>query len=143
MATTRHFAYNIGSPFIGATQVGNLAIGIPSAGFESTGLEWWNGPDEELGYVIAVPVSNDSQPTNVPEDQLFLSPTYKAVDISLSNNNQTATQIFSYQQSVLGETLISGIDKVMFSVKFNSTNRSSYPASPLDIKPAERSRSVI
>ena len=58
MATTRHFAYNIGSPFIGATQVGNLAIGIPSAGFESTGLEWWNGPDEELGYVIAVPVSN-------------------------------------------------------------------------------------
>jgi hypothetical protein len=25
-------------------------------------MEWWNGPDEDLGYVIALPVPDDSQP---------------------------------------------------------------------------------
>ena len=52
MATARPFAYNTGSPIAGTQQVGNLAVGTPTAGFESTGLKWWNGPDEEVGYVI-------------------------------------------------------------------------------------------
>ena len=66
MATSRPFAYNTGAPISGTTQVGNLAVGTPNDGFIATGLEWWNGPDEELGYVIAVPVSGDTQPTPVP-----------------------------------------------------------------------------
>jgi hypothetical protein len=122
MATTRPFSYNTGSSISGTIQVGNLAVGYPTTGF--TGMEWWNGPDEDLGYVIAQSVSAGNQPTNVPEDQLFLSPTYKGTDISLTNNNQTASQIFSYSQTVLGETIISGSDKVMFSVKYTSTNPS-------------------
>jgi hypothetical protein len=122
MATARPFSYNTGPPISGTTQVGNLAVGYPTTGF--TGMEWWNGPDEDLGYVIAQPVSGGNQPTNVPEDALSLSPTYKGVDVSLTNNNQTASQIFSYQQTVLGETIISGSDKVMFSVKYTSTNPS-------------------
>ena len=52
MATARPFAYNTGSPIAGTQQVGNLAVGTPTSGFESTGLKWWNGPDEEVGYVI-------------------------------------------------------------------------------------------
>jgi hypothetical protein len=63
MATSRPFAYNTGSVIAGTEQIGDLAIGFPTAGFASTGLEWWNGPDEDLGYVIAVPVADDSQPT--------------------------------------------------------------------------------
>jgi hypothetical protein len=122
MSTTRPFSYNTGSPISGTIQVGDLAIGYPTSGY--TGMEWWNGPDEDLGYVIAQPVSGDTQPTNVPDDALFLSTTYKGTDISLSNNNQTASQIFSYSQTVLGETIISGSDKVMFSVKYTSTNPS-------------------
>jgi hypothetical protein len=122
MSTTRPFAYNTGSPIAGTIQVGDLAVGFPTSGF--TGTEWWNGPDEDLGYVIAQPVSGDTQPTNVPEDQLFLSPTYKGVDISLTNNNQTASQIFSYSQTVLGEIIISGTNRVMFSVQYTSTNPS-------------------
>ena len=123
MATTRPFAYNPSqTPISGATQIGDLAIGYPSVGFTNSGLQWWNGPDEELGYVVCKPIPLDNQPTPVLGDNLFLSTTYKAVDIALSNNNQTATQIFSYQQSVLGQTLISDGDKVMFSVKFTSTN---------------------
>ena len=115
MATSRPFAYNTGSVISGTTQVGNLAVGFPTSGFTDS-PQFWNGPDEELGYVIAVPVSGNTQPTQVPEDALFLSATYKGTDISLSNNNQTAAQIFGYQQSVLGETIISGSNKVMFSV---------------------------
>ena len=65
MATARPFTYNTGAPISGTDQVGSLAIGTPTVGFDATGLEWWNGPDEDLGYVIAEPVPGDTQPTPV------------------------------------------------------------------------------
>ena len=64
MSFARPFAYNTGSQIAGTIQVGNLAVGFPTSGF--TGMEWWNGPDEDLGYVIAQPVPDDSQPTPIP-----------------------------------------------------------------------------
>jgi hypothetical protein len=121
MATSRPFAYNTGSTISGTEQVGDIAIGTPDVGFVSSGVQWWNGPDEELGYVICKPVPLDNHDTPVPGDNLTLDPNFKATDISLSNNNQTATQVFSYQQSVLGEFPIAGSEKIMFSVKFTST----------------------
>ena len=63
MSTSRPFAYNTGSTIPGTIQIGNLAIGTPTSGFVSTGLQWWNGPDEELGYVIAQSVPEGNQPT--------------------------------------------------------------------------------
>jgi hypothetical protein len=66
MATARPFAYNIGLGITGTAQVGFLAVGTPTYGFSATGLEWWNGPDEDLGYVIAQPVPGDTQPTEIP-----------------------------------------------------------------------------
>ena len=118
MSTTRSFSYNPSRISIsGTTQIGDLSVGYPSSGY--TGMVWWNGPDEELGYVIAQSVSGNTQPSNVPEDKVTLSTTYKGVDVVLSNNNQTATQIFGYQQSILGETIISGTNKVIFSVLCN------------------------
>lgn len=125
MATTRPFSYNTGSPISGTIQVGNLAVGYPTSGF--TGMEWWNGPDESLGYVIAQPVSGDTQPTPITINEIFLSPTYRGTDIILSNNNQTANQIFGYQQSVLGTKPIGSTDKVMFSVL---VSLASPPTSP-------------
>jgi hypothetical protein len=124
MATARPFAYNTGAGITGTDQVGSLAVGTPTYGFASTGLPWWNGPDEDLGYVIAASVPGNTQPTQVPDDKITLSTVYKGTDITLSNNNQTASQVFSYQQTVLGQTLISGTDKVMFSVQYTSTNPS-------------------
>ena len=124
MATSRPFAYNTGTGITGTTQIGSLAVGYPTEGFTSTGLEWWSGPDEDLGYVIAQPVPSDTQPTNLPEDAITLSSTYKGTDITLSNNNQTASQVFSYSQTALGETIISGTNKVMFSVQYTSTQPS-------------------
>ena len=46
VATSRPFAYNTGAPIDGTQQVGNLAIGYPTIGFELTGLDWWMGPYE-------------------------------------------------------------------------------------------------
>ena len=65
MSTARPFAYNPGSPISGTIQVGDLAVGVPTDGFTSNPV-FWNGPDEELGYVIAVPVPGNTQPTPMP-----------------------------------------------------------------------------
>ena len=62
MPTARPFSYNTGSTITGTIQVGSLAIGIPTNGFDSTGLKWWSGPDEDLGYVIAHPTPAGNQP---------------------------------------------------------------------------------
>ena len=63
MSTTKSFAFNpTPNPLIdGTQQVGDLAIGIPTSGFTNN-PQFWNGPDEELGYVIANPVSGGTQP---------------------------------------------------------------------------------
>ena len=65
MATSRPFAYNTGSTINGTEQVGSIAIGYPTSGFTSTGLRWWSGPDEDLGYVIAHTVPSGTQPNPV------------------------------------------------------------------------------
>jgi hypothetical protein len=65
MPTARPFAYNTGASIAGTEQLGSLAIGTPTLGFSATGLEWWNGPDEDLGYVIAQSVPGDTQPTPI------------------------------------------------------------------------------
>lgn len=119
MSTTRPFTYNTGTPISGTEQVGDLAVGTPTSGITNS-PQFWSGPDEELGYVIAVPVSGNTQPTPVfsgaPSGKLTLSPTYIGNSMNLSNGNQTVHQFFGYVQSVLGQTLINGNDKVMFSV---------------------------
>jgi hypothetical protein len=121
MATARPFAYNPPPNAVieGTEQVGSLAIGVPTSGFTSN-PQFWNGPDEELGYVIAKPISGNTQPTplfsGAPSGQLTLSSTYIGNSMNLSNGNQTVHQFFGYVQSVLGQTLINGNDKVMFSV---------------------------
>lgn len=65
MAFARPFAYNLGTPIPGTEQVGSLAIGFPTSGITNN-PQFWNGPDEQLGYVIAAPVSGNTQPTPIP-----------------------------------------------------------------------------
>lgn len=133
MSTSRPFAYNTGAGITGTDQVGSLAVGTPAVGFFATGLEWWNGPDEDLGYVIAQSVALDTQPTSLfngaPLGQMSCSTIYKGVDINLSNNNQTASQQFGYQMSVLTNTFIDNNDKVMFSVLSTSSEPLTLPQS--------------
>jgi hypothetical protein len=66
MSTARPFAYNPSPNAViaGTEQVGDLAVGIPTSGF-TTNPQFWNGPDEDLGYVIAYPVSGNTHPTPI------------------------------------------------------------------------------
>jgi hypothetical protein len=69
MATTTPLAYNpSASPISGTIQVGSLAVGTTEQDYSVSpgGVTWWMGPDEDLGYVIGVPVSGDTQPTETP-----------------------------------------------------------------------------
>lgn len=53
MASSRHFAYNssIVTP-TGATQFGNVCVATTGWTLNTGGLKWWNGPDEDTGYII-------------------------------------------------------------------------------------------
>jgi hypothetical protein len=132
MSTSRPFAFNPGSPIAGTEQVGSLAVGTPTSGFTNN-PQFWNGPDEDLGYVIAKPISGNTQPTpllsGAPLGQMSCSTIYKGVDINLSNNNQTASQQFGYQMSVLTNTFTDNNDKVMFSVLSTSSEPLTLPQS--------------
>ena len=129
---SRPFAFNRNPPISGTQQVGDIAIGTPDVGFEASGVQWWNGPDESIGYVIAKPVTKSveypggltdpnypDQSTPVTVNELSLSNAYRGSDVVLSNGYQTAHQQFGYQQSVLGNTTINVTDKIMFSVLVN------------------------
>lgn len=51
--TSRLFGYNTSGTVSGASQSGNLAL---SNDFRAGGsVQWWNGPNEDLGYVIGYP----------------------------------------------------------------------------------------
>jgi len=124
MSTSKSFAYNTGSPIAGTDQVGDLAISVDPLDYTTSpgGVQWWQGPDQELGYVIAHTVPNNTQPTPA-SSYLYLDNTHKGTDINLSGSPlQIAHQQFGYQQSVLGVNEINSTDKIMFSVLVSLSN---------------------
>ena len=98
MATARPFAYNPppNAVIAGTEQVGSLAIGTPTSGFTSN-PQFWNGPDEELGYVIAYPVPAGDHPTPVFDEvtsylgflgtKNMLNPLSEATFVELTNSS--------------------------------------------------------
>jgi len=67
MATAKPFAYNPGSVLSGTDQYGTIAVGTGDNAYDENygGLQWWQGPDEELGYCIGTSVPSGDQPTPV------------------------------------------------------------------------------
>lgn len=67
MPTTHIFTRNTGSLINGTEQIGDLAIGVLSLNYSSNpgGVRWWNGPEEDSGYVICYPVPSQDRPTPV------------------------------------------------------------------------------
>jgi len=69
MSVSRPFAYNPSpnQPISGTTQVGTLAVGDINVEYSTNygGVTWWEGPDEDLGYVICNPISGGTQPNPI------------------------------------------------------------------------------
>ena len=95
MATSRPFAYNTGSAIAGAMQTGSLAIGTASIAWQDVqpgGTQWWNGPDEDLGYVIAYPVAAGDHPVG-PRPTHLITPTASYVGFKRSAGKTDAAFI--------------------------------------------------
>jgi hypothetical protein len=107
MPTSRPFSYN---PFYlnlsGTYNIGTMCVGVGSNPYINNygGLTWWNGPDEDLGFIIVVPVPSNTQPTPYPGvfasigfwgTEIFGSPFSDATFINLVNGafGQTFTTI--------------------------------------------------
>ena len=60
-------AYNTGSPILGTAQIGNLAVGrsYQEYSLNPGGVPFWMSPDQNNGYIIGVPVSGNTQPTDL------------------------------------------------------------------------------
>jgi hypothetical protein len=67
MATSGRFAYNLGGPISGTTQIGDLVTGNVDVEYSLNygGVKWWGGPDEDLGYIITHPTPSGNQPNPV------------------------------------------------------------------------------
>jgi len=96
MATTP-IAYNPSqSPIDGTDQVGTLAVGITEQDYNLSpgGVSWWMGPEESTGYVIAVPVPDNTQPTEIPG--VFASVGfYRSADSTENSFVQLTNTVFS------------------------------------------------
>ncbi len=64
MATYRPFAFNSGSTIPGTTQVGYIAVSTGATDWTINGVTWWMGPDEDSGYIIAVPMNYTNKSWN-------------------------------------------------------------------------------
>ena len=99
MSTARPFAYNTGSTISGTIQLGDLAIGVDPLDYASGvgGVRWWNGPDEDLGYIICRPNLNGNQPNpdNDPAYIRFLRSKLKTEESFVSLTNVVFNQSFT------------------------------------------------
>ena len=105
MGTYRVFAYNPQQDNIEGTD----RTGLISAGFKGTTVdtnyEWWNGPDEDTGYVIAYVDSNGNR-SNGPETKLQ---TNFPCHIGFFKSRQKTEQSFiELAQSISGQSFTSG-----------------------------------
>jgi hypothetical protein len=95
MPTSRAFAYNPGSQISGTLQFGSIAVGTPTSGVTGN-PRWFNGPDEELGYVITIPVADGNQP--VPDGSFASIGFYRSTGLTESSFIQIA-QVVSVNQT--------------------------------------------
>ena len=100
MPTTRPFAYNTGSTISGTVQYGNIVVGVdPNINYAGGGgnVRWWNGPDEDLGYVITYPNSLGNQPNPDSDDAYlgFKRSATKTENSFLQLTNGTYSQSFT------------------------------------------------
>lgn len=140
MATAQAFAYNTGPSIDGTTQSGDFAIGTPTSGYTNT-PQFWNGPDEDLGYIIAQPVPSGNQPNPVggPAYLGFFRTDGKTENKFIELASTVAGQTFTGSTQALNwinangyyTTFVGGSGIVTDNLQFYVTagNPSSYPGS--------------
>jgi len=89
--------YNTGSTISGTLQIGSLAI-ITGNTIGPNNVQFWNGPDESLGYVIAEPVSGGTQPTIIPGLNAFVG-FYRTEEFTNASFISLAEYISKYTQT--------------------------------------------
>lgn len=101
----RPFAYNFSDVVPpGCTQIGKILIGIEPQDYTIIDTNfWWSGPDESVGYVIAKPIENGTQPNSI--NRIF-------------NNGQTASIGFNRSESKTDLSFLSLV-KSVFAQEFN------------------------
>lgn len=103
MSTARPFAYNTGSTISGTIQLGDLAIGVDPLDYPGGvgGVRWWNGPDEDLGYIICRPNLNGNQP-NPDNDPAYIR--------FLRSKLKTEQSFVDLTNTVFGQSFTNGND---------------------------------
>jgi hypothetical protein len=100
MATTRPFAYNTGTTIFNTDQIGSIAIGVGQERYDLNygGVKWWNGPDEDLGYVITHTTTGGTQPNpdNVPAYIGFWRSKQKTENSFVSLSNYVARGVTTF-----------------------------------------------
>lgn len=122
MSVTRPFAYNTGITISGTEQVGDLAIGIDDIEYSTNpgGVQWWMGPDEDLGYVITFPVSGGTQPNPLG------IPAYVSFKRS---ETKTEGSFVSFVNSLFSQTFTTGSECKIY------LNNNGYWTSWIDVTP--------
>ena len=94
MATARPFTYNPSLvPIDGTIQVGDLAVGFPTSGFTDS-PQFWNGPDEELGYVIAQSAPSNTESTPIVGETASVN-FFRSSDLTENSFIQLTNSVFN------------------------------------------------
>ena len=108
MSISRPFAYNPTLQTDGVSeQFGTLAVGFTGQTYQNSpgGLKWWNGPDEELGYVIST-----SLPTGGP-----LGPDGTQSTVGFWRTNGFSDQeLIQLSETLTGQNFVSSSDAMSY-----------------------------
>ena len=135
MATIQSFAYNTGTTIGGTIQSGDFAIGVPLTGYTNS-PQFWNGPDQDLGYVIAqpVPTGNQPNPVGTPAYLVFFRTDGKTKNKFLDLSSTIAGQTFTGSTEALNWlnsngywTSYSEVVTENLTLKLDASNPISYP----------------
>jgi hypothetical protein len=103
MATSTAIGYNTGSTISGTQQIGNLAVVTATTvnpSLSPNGVKFWMGPDEDLGYVVAIPVSGGTQSTPIVGVTSFLG--------FIRSSALTESSFISMVNSTFNQNFVSG-----------------------------------
>jgi hypothetical protein len=139
MATSRPFAYNPSQTAVpGAIQVGDLSVVTDINSWERGNLQWWMGPEEDSGYVVAAPVPSQDYPTPVgnsgsvmfwrsgskTSEELIL-----VANIALGSSYSTVSAALSALSSAGYWSSYAEIVTADLTMRLDASNSSSYPGS--------------